>query len=225
MDQWDELRQYEQQQRQRRTADTQRIADEQTRKKKEIEYQLSLREQERFATEQRQSEKRRMEKQQAEEKRQHEENVRNALFQQVAKDQMAINQQREDAQRDACKRMAEQQTIKAQGSPIENIFHQAWNETYPYITLVRQHPIGKYFVDFAHVDTKIAIELDGHAFHSSRKDRNRDYTRQQEIEDLGWRFIRIPGSQVFQNIDGCVAVVFRRIQQARLAKHGTVWRG
>lgn len=215
MDQWNEFKRYELEQRRMKLTETQRIADEQERKKKEAEYRLSLRKRERMILEQRQAEERSIAEQQSSEKQKNAEEYRLALLAQSAKELRRANQQREESQRLASQRLQAIQQVREKGSPIERIFFEAWCEAYPTITLERQHQIGKYFVDFAHVETKIAIELDGHAFHSSRKDRTRDYQRQRFIEDQGWSFVRFTGSEVFHGVASCVQITWERIQQGR----------
>ena len=50
----------------------------------------------------------------------------------------------------------------------------------------RQHPIGKRRVDFAYPDRKIAIELDGRAFHASGIAFREDPRRRNELVLAGW---------------------------------------
>ena len=62
---------------------------------------------------------------------------------------------------------------------------------------VRQHevrgPRGRLVarVDFAYPDLRIAIEADGHKFHSSRSDWARDLARQNALTRLGWIIYRV----------------------------------
>ncbi|MGH2725923.1 MAG: endonuclease domain-containing protein [Actinomycetota bacterium] len=46
-------------------------------------------------------------------------------------------------------------------------------------------------VDFAYPEALIAIEADGHEFHSSRRDWQRERTRQNALIRLGWRIYRV----------------------------------
>src|SRR6266536_3580930 len=87
---------------------------------------------------------------------------------------------------DALQRTARQSIIKAivpevktsTVSPIETDFYEEWCKQFPNIELIRQFHILKYRVDFAHVETMMAIEIDGHNYHSGKRDRNKDYSRQ-----------------------------------------------
>jgi very-short-patch-repair endonuclease len=87
-------------------------------------------------------------------------------------------------------------------SPIEQAFAAAWNDKR--IPLEAQYPVGSYFVDFAHVPTKTAIELDGFATHSSAEDIAKDRKRQREIELLGWHVIRFGGKEVLTDVQACI---------------------
>lgn len=63
---------------------------------------------------------------------------------------------------------------------------------------------GKYRIDFADIDRKIGIELDGHAYHSSKEQFERDRVRQRELEGHGWRFIRFAGAEIMKDVSKCV---------------------
>jgi very-short-patch-repair endonuclease len=45
-------------------------------------------------------------------------------------------------------------------------------------------------VDFAYPDLKVAVELDGAAYHSSQSARQRDRRRENDLVALGWRVLR-----------------------------------
>lgn len=55
----------------------------------------------------------------------------------------------------------------------------------------RQHPVGAFVVDFYSEELKVAIEIDG-GIHGSDEQHARDEIRQQVLEDLAIRFIRVP---------------------------------
>jgi very-short-patch-repair endonuclease len=54
----------------------------------------------------------------------------------------------------------------------------------------RQHPIGRYFVDFAIERARLVIEIDG-GIHWLEEVVLRDAERQLFIESLGWKVLRI----------------------------------
>jgi very-short-patch-repair endonuclease len=57
----------------------------------------------------------------------------------------------------------------------------------------RQHPIGRFIVDFYCVEAGVAIEVDG-GMHASQ--REEDVGRQQFLEDREVRFVRFTNAQV-----------------------------
>lgn len=57
-----------------------------------------------------------------------------------------------------------------------------------------QFPVAGYFIDFADPIKKIGIEVDGHTM---GRDYARDSKRQEALERLGWKIIRIPGRFTF----------------------------
>lgn len=97
-------------------------------------------------------------------------------------------------------------------SPIEQAFWDAWHdlpeEAVQAFPLVPQYPIGKYRVDFAHVATRTAIELDGFATHSSTDDIAYDRKRQRWIEAQGWHVIRFGGKEIMSKAYVCVEEVY-----------------
>jgi very-short-patch-repair endonuclease len=63
----------------------------------------------------------------------------------------------------------------------------------------RQHPIGPYFADFACVEKKLVVEIDGehHAFQIEA-----DARRTELMNSRGWRVVRFWANEVVGNIDG-----------------------
>ena len=66
-------------------------------------------------------------------------------------------------------------------------------------------------VDFAYPDLKLAIELDGAAYHSSRSARGRDRNRDNQLVALGWRVLRFSWDDLTEHPDA----VLRCVQGAR----------
>ncbi len=104
-------------------------------------------------------------------------------------------------------------------SPIEKLFFETWeiyNQHQPLvITLVPEYQVfdAKYRVDFAHVETKTAIELDGFQAHSSTEQIAKDRRREREIRNTGWEFIRFGGKEINQNVYGCVGEIYDKIHR------------
>ena len=79
---------------------------------------------------------------------------------------------------------------------------------------VRQHPIGRYFVDVAYPDARIAIELDGRAHHFSGKAFREDPRRQNEIVLAGYSLLRFTWEDVHGRWRATEAVLRRAIDSA-----------
>lgn len=60
------------------------------------------------------------------------------------------------------------------------------------IVLYPQYPVANMFVDFGNPVQKIALELDGKAYHKIEKDKQRDI----RLKELGWTVYRISGSEM-----------------------------
>ena len=56
-----------------------------------------------------------------------------------------------------------------------------------------------YRLDFAVPDKKIAIEIDGHKFHSSKASRTTDAKRDRDLQIAGWRVFRFTGSEIYKS--------------------------
>jgi very-short-patch-repair endonuclease len=74
----------------------------------------------------------------------------------------------------------------------------------------RQHPIGAYFADFAYVEERIVLELDGGESHMRKEVFEHDRLRQNEIVLSGWLVIRFTWDDVTQRRD----YVIRTVRQA-----------
>lgn len=107
-------------------------------------------------------------------------------------------------------------------SPIEAAFWQAHRALHlPELDgLITQHEVlgGKYRLDFALVEDKIGIELDGYEHHgTSREKFVADQQRQRALEAAGWRLIRFAGAEVHANAGSCVR---QAAQHVRALKNG-----
>ena len=67
----------------------------------------------------------------------------------------------------------------------------------------RQHPIGPYFLDFACIAAKLAIELDGGQHAGSATDAVRDTW----LASQGWRVLRFWNHEVLANLEGVMVVI------------------
>ncbi|HET7882584.1 MAG TPA: DUF559 domain-containing protein [Acetobacteraceae bacterium] len=75
----------------------------------------------------------------------------------------------------------------------------------------RQHPIGTRIADFACPEGKLVIELDG-GQHAERT--VPDEARSAELAHHGYRVIRFWNNEVYENLDGVVQVILRKLAEA-----------
>jgi|GEM_PF-7050577 len=81
-------------------------------------------------------------------------------------------------------------TLKLE-SPIETILY---NELCKLgIEPELQYQIGVFRVDMAYPDIKLAVECDGHKWHTGGINWSKDQYRQDKIEEKGWVFERFQG--------------------------------
>jgi superfamily I DNA and/or RNA helicase/very-short-patch-repair endonuclease len=115
--------------------------------------------------------------------------------------------------------------IKAQEQYIESVF-----EKQVFDRLVRagyrvktQWRVGAYRIDMVveGAGKRLAIECDGDRWHPQEK-LEEDMARQAILERLGWRFVRIRGSQFFREPDNAMKPVFARLQDLDIPPEGMV---
>ena len=75
----------------------------------------------------------------------------------------------------------------------------------------RQVPIGPYIVDFARLDAKLVVEIDG-----GQHGNDVDNTRDEWLSARGYRVVRFWNNDVLENIDG---VLIRLIEVLRSTPH------
>lgn len=96
-------------------------------------------------------------------------------------------------------------------SPIEEMF---WDAAAGILDdLEPQYKAGPFRIDFAIPDRSIAIELDGHDYHKTKKQRTSDAQRERYLIENGWQVIRFTGTEVFKDVAGCVRQVKRIIDK------------
>ncbi|QNP49946.1 endonuclease domain-containing protein [Diaphorobacter aerolatus] len=76
----------------------------------------------------------------------------------------------------------------------------------------RQHPVGSYFVDFACVPKRLAIELDGgqHAHGSAIV---YDEHRTLFLKSAGWQVLRFWNHEVIGNLEGVLEVILHALRE------------
>jgi adenine-specific DNA-methyltransferase len=70
----------------------------------------------------------------------------------------------------------------------------------------RQHPFGGFILDFACVERKVAIELDGGQHFSAT---GYDEKRSRFLERAGYVVLRFWNNEVFENMEGVLEVILR----------------
>ncbi len=79
----------------------------------------------------------------------------------------------------------------------------------------RQHTIGPFIADFACVEIKVVIELDGD---QHGKDHGaRDAKRDAYIEDKGWTVLRFWNNEVYENINGVLETILNTCENSKRA--------
>ena len=71
----------------------------------------------------------------------------------------------------------------------------------------RQHPIGKYIVDFINIERKIIIEVDGGQHLENKKDKLRD----KWLKEQGYEVLRFWDNEVLTNVEGVLEVIKEKI--------------
>lgn len=74
----------------------------------------------------------------------------------------------------------------------------------------RQHPIGKFIVDFYCVQFKLIIEVDGDS-HADKEDYDRKRTLW--LEKQGYRVIRFTDGDVHENLEGVAMVIIEACER------------
>ncbi len=65
----------------------------------------------------------------------------------------------------------------------------------------------RYEIDFAYVEERIAIEVDGHGSHATRRQRAADNVRENALSDVGWTFRRFTYEQVVRESSAVAAAI------------------
>ena len=74
----------------------------------------------------------------------------------------------------------------------------------------RQHPFGDYILDFACLERKVVVELDG-GHHADNV--QYDNARTGYLEQRGYRVLRFWNNEVFENIEGVAEVILSMLAQ------------
>jgi very-short-patch-repair endonuclease len=95
--------------------------------------------------------------------------------------------------------------LRKERTPSEDILWQALrNRQLEGRKFRRQNPIGAFVVDFYCSEEQLAVEVDG-LIHETQ--READKLRQEIIESLGVRFVRVTAEQVERDLPGVLAEI------------------
>jgi len=72
----------------------------------------------------------------------------------------------------------------------------------------RQHPIGRFVVDFACTKHHVVVEADC----GQHAENARDQIRTEKIEALGWRVIRFWNNDILSNTEGVILTILRELE-------------
>lgn len=101
---------------------------------------------------------------------------------------------------------------KCQSTIESRLFNALWNRGH-YIKT--QYKIGKYRLDMAIPDLKLAIEADGEFWHYSTPEQiEKDKKRDAYLRSLGWKTLRFPGKRIKKDALGCALEVEAEIDKA-----------
>jgi very-short-patch-repair endonuclease len=75
----------------------------------------------------------------------------------------------------------------------------------------RQHPIGPFFADFAGIEHRLVVEVDGEPHDWTYE---RDAGRERSLARDGYRVLRIPNEELRANLDGVVQTILNALRGA-----------
>lgn len=103
-------------------------------------------------------------------------------------------------------------------SPLEQMFYEL---AFLDLHLYPQHQVGKYRLDFAIPDKRVAIELDGHEYHKTKFQRTNDAQRDRWLYGQGWHVLRFTGTEIHKDLDRCINEICKLVGVERLSRYGS----
>ncbi len=105
--------------------------------------------------------------------------------------------------------------FRKQPTPSEAIMWQSLRERkLEGLKFRRQQPIGNFVVDFFCAEQRLIVEIDG-GIHEAQKDLDRQ--RQELLESLGLRFVRIPSERVEQDLPQALQIIKNSLTSSTIA--------
>ena len=93
-------------------------------------------------------------------------------------------------------------------TPSEELLWRALRGRKLGVTFRRQVVIGRYIVDFACIEARLVVEVDG-GYHARR--RAADERREEALRRAGWRVVRVAAESVVGDLDVALAVIRREL--------------
>ncbi len=78
----------------------------------------------------------------------------------------------------------------------------------------RQHPVPPFVLDFACLELRLAVEVDG-GTHGADAARAADAARDAVLTRMGWRVVRFAAAEVMREAEGVVTRIMAEIQEGR----------
>ena len=101
-------------------------------------------------------------------------------------------------------------------SPLEDTLKEALEKRK--IHFVTQEKIGKYRVDFFFPQGRLVVEADGKEYHSSEEQRLKDFERMCEIMRKGYVLLRLRGTEIYKDVEGCVDKISLFLRLSRVVE-------
>ena len=80
----------------------------------------------------------------------------------------------------------------------------------------RQHPLGRYIVDFVCLERRLIVEVDGEQ-HTQEAHVAHDERRDRWLSAEGYRVMRFQTVEVYQNLDGVAQTIWGALQEMPVA--------
>lgn len=109
--------------------------------------------------------------------------------------------------------------MRANPTEAEELLWNALCEQQIGYKIRRQHIVSQYILDFAYLDNRIAIELDG-GYHNKEDQQYDDAVRTKHLESFGWRVLRFTNSEVFHDLESVISQIKSAISNAATSPLG-----
>jgi very-short-patch-repair endonuclease len=109
---------------------------------------------------------------------------------------------------EAPKRISLARSLRKKAVPAEaRLWKALRNRALAGFKFRRQHPVGPYVVDFACVECKLVVEVDGATHLTTRR---RDGRRTAVLEAEGWLVMRFWNTEVYDDLDPVKEAIYRQ---------------